>query len=208
VPEHRKEAIVAKRSKAPKGGLTPGKAIMIGVLTVVLLIVIVTQFGGKKKIVAVETRSRRTVSESSESTSSGATTGASIPTKRSEKPWPTFDVAAVVASNPFMLPEVLLGGGEATKNLTATSETGETAESLAALESAKVREMRRRQAEFMTSLRAKGVDMILRSPRGSVARIGDLSLRVGDIHEGLRVEEIGQNGVVFAPTVVGAGQLE
>lgn len=30
-------------------------------------------------------------------------------------------------------------------------------------------------------------------------RIGDLSLRVGDVHEGLRVAEIGQRGVVFVP---------
>ena len=199
---------MAKRSKAPKGGLTPGKTILIGVLAVVLLVVIITQFGGKKKIVAVETRSRRAVSESSESTSSGSTTDESIPSKKSEKPWPTFDVAAVVASNPFMLPEVLFDDGEAAKNLTATTELGETAESLAARESAKAREMRRRQVQFMTSLRAKGVDMILRSPRGNVARIGDLSLRVGDVHEGLRVEEIGHNGVIFTPTAVGDVQQE
>ncbi len=68
--------------------------------------------------------------------------------------------------------------------------------------------MKRRQVEFMTNLQAKGVDMILRSPRGSVARIGDLSLRVGDVHEGLRVEEIGHNGIVFAPTVAGDVQPE
>jgi len=190
---------VAKRSKAPKSGLTPGKTIMIGVLAVVLLVVIVTQFGGKKKVVAVETRSRRTVSESSEATSSGSATSALVPPKRSEKPWPTFDVAAVVASNPFMLPEVLFGDGEAT----VASEGGASEESLAASEAVRVQEMHRRQAQFMTSLRTKGVDMILRSPRGSIARVGDLSLRVGDVHEGLRVEEIGQNGVIFAPIAVG-----
>ncbi len=45
---------MAKRPKAPKGGLTPGKGIAIGILTVVLLVTIVSQFGGKKKIVAAQ----------------------------------------------------------------------------------------------------------------------------------------------------------
>ncbi|MBI2478215.1 MAG: hypothetical protein HYV60_06115 [Planctomycetia bacterium] len=190
---------MAKRSKSPRGGLTPGKGIAIGILAVVLLLVIVSQFSGKKKTVAVEPRSRRTAAEISESTSSATPPGTSPAAKRSEQRWPTFNVAAVVASNPFVQPEALLTGSETAKTLTATSEPGEDELSLAAIESANVREMRRRQAEFMTSLRTKGVDMILRSRRGSIARIGDLSLRVGDVHEGLRVVEIGQNGVVFAP---------
>ena len=199
---------MAKRPKAPKGGLTPGKGLAIGILTVVLLVTIVSQFGGKKKIVAAQPHGRRNAVEGSESASSAAPTGASAVPKRSETAWPKFDFAAVVASNPFVLPDVLLPGGQNTQTLTATGEAGQVDEIVAAMQSAEVREMKRRQVEFMTNLQAKGVDMILRSPRGSVARIGDLSLRVGDVHEGLRVEEIGHNGIVFAPTVAGDVQPE
>ena len=199
---------MAKRSKPSGGGLRPGKAVVIGILSVLLLLVIIAQFGGKKERAALRPTARRTASERSESTTQSVPTAPVNAAKRSEKPWPTFDVAEIIASNPFMLPEVLRPFRQATKSLTASSEPGEAEANIAATESARVREMRRRQAEFMTSLRAKGVDMILRSPRGSVARIGDLSLRVGDVHEGLRVEKIGENGVVFTPAAAADGQSE
>ncbi len=105
----------------------------------------------------------------------------------------------MIASNPFALPEILRPLREDSGTLSPGLGAGEAEATVTAIEEAEVREMRRRQAEFMASLRAQGVDMILRSPRGSVARIGELSLRVGDIHEGLIVDEIGENGVVFSP---------
>ncbi len=197
---------MAKRSKPSRGGFSPGKAIAIGVLSVILLLVIVTQFGRRKEPAAQAVALQTAAENSAESTP--AVADAATATKRAENPWPTFSVTDVVASNPFSLPEVLRPQREATKTLTPSSEPGEAEGSIAAIDSAGVREMQRRQAEFMTSLRTKGVDMILRSPRGSVARIGDLSLRVGDVHEGLRVEAINQNGVVFAPAVSVDGQPE
>lgn len=39
---------MAKQKNAPKGGLTLGKGITIGVLSIVLLFLIVSQFGGSK----------------------------------------------------------------------------------------------------------------------------------------------------------------
>ncbi|HUG71561.1 MAG TPA: hypothetical protein VMM76_27705 [Pirellulaceae bacterium] len=197
---------MAKPPKPLKGGLTTGKCISIGILAVVLLVVIAANFGGRKESVGAASHVRRAARENPEST--GLATSNAPGTERSEKPWPTFDVAAVIASNPFALPEVLRPGSQAMTTLTANSQTGEAESNIAAVESADVREMRRRQSEFMASLRAKGVDMILESSRGSVARIGDLSLRVGDVHEGLRVEKIGKSGVVFAPTLAGELQPE
>jgi hypothetical protein len=183
-----------------------GKTIAIGVLAVALLIAIACQFGRRKEPKA-QPDAEQTASKNLAAPTSSAT-AAPAATPRAENPWPTFNVAEVVASNPFMLPEVLRPRREATQTLTPSAEPGEAEEDIAAIESAGVRELRRRQAEFMASLRATGVDMILRSRRGSVARIGELSLRVGDVHEGLRVEAIGQNGVVFAPAVQSDGQPE
>ena len=144
---------MAKPPKPPKGGLSVGKAVMIGVLAVVLLVVIVTQFGGQKKQVVVKPRARRRTSERSEAASSAASTAPVTAARRSGQPWPKFDVAEVVASNPFLLPEVLVGDGEDAKTLTPGSETGEDEGNVAAIESDEVREMRRRQAEFLASCR-------------------------------------------------------
>jgi len=199
---------VAKRSKKPSGALSLGKVALVGVLSVVLLVVIVAQFGGQKRGNRRRPVSRRSAEEPAAPTSSSASTAPASEEKRAETPWPTFNVADVVSSNPFMLPEVLVPRRETAQTLTSSSALGEAEATVLAFESAELREMRRQQAEFMAGLRAKGVDMILRSPRGSVARVGELSLRVGDIHEGLRVEEIGKDGVIFAPTSIAEGQPE
>lgn len=190
---------MAKRATPARRGFTPGKAVAIGILSVVLLVVIVSQFGGKEKSAALRPRPRRSASERPDPRTEPVTPTAG--NKQPQQPWPTFEIAEVVASNPFALPEALRPRREATKTLTARSETGEATENAVAIEAAEVRELRRRQAEFIASLRVVGVDMIISSPRGSVARIGDLSLRVGDVHEGLRVAEIGRDGIVFAPAV-------
>lgn len=199
---------MAKRSKTTSSGLSVGKVVVIGILSIVLLLVIVAQFGGRKERESVQPVARRKGSARSESTSSSAPTAQATAAKRSESPWPTFNLAEVVTSNPFMLPTALLPSRQAAQALTPSATLGEAEETVPATESAEVREMRRRQAEFMAGLRAQGVDIILRSPRGSIARIGELSLRVGDIHEGLRVEEIGNNGVIFAPNSLVEGQPE
>lgn len=199
---------MARRSKTPRGGLSPGKAIVIGILAVVLVFVIVAQFGGKQQRVATPPTARPSARQRSESTTTSTQPAPAPALNRPESVWPTFDVAEIVASNPFVLPEALRPRREAVTNLTSSSEPGEAEESVAAVEPAEAREMRRRQAEFMASLRAKGVDMILRSPRGSVARVGGLSLRVGDVHEGLRVEAIDQDRVVFAPDEIAGRPAE
>jgi len=199
---------VAKISKKPSGALSLGKVALVGVLSVVFLVLIVSQFGGQKRGNRRRPVSRQSAEEPAAPTSSSASTAPASEEKRAETSWPTFNVADVVSSNPFMLPEVLVPRRETAQTLTSSSALGEAEATVLAFESAELREMRRQQAEFMAGLRAKGVDMILRSPRGSVARVGELSLRVGDIHEGLRVEEIGKDGVIFAPTSIAEGQPE
>ena len=200
---------MAKRSKTPRGGLSLGKVIVIGVLAVVLLLVIVFQFGGPKENHKLSPVAPQKTAAEFRSTGSSGAKAPETAAKRPETPWPTFSVAEVVSSNPFTLPEVLRPIPEAAQTLTPSSTIGGAEATVLALGSARDREMRRRQAEFIAGLRARGVDMILRSPRGSVARIGELSLRVGDVHEGLRVEEIGTNGILFAPaTATVEGQPE
>ena len=200
---------MVKRPNKPGGALTLGKAVLIGGLSVVLLGVIVAQFSGKKHDATLQSPSRLSPEEQSTApTSSSVATASASNENRAETPWPTFNVTEVVSSNPFMLPEVLVPRRETAQDLTSSSALGKAEATVRAFESAELREMRRQQAEFIAGLRAKGVDMILRSPRGSVARVGELSLRVGDIYEGLRVEEIGENGVVFAPTSIAEGQPE
>ena len=194
---------MASRNKKSSAGLTPLKAVAIGVLSVALLVVIVMQFGDKNKRVARQPRGSRTRStQETSSTPAEQTSSVSTPT-RAAGSWPEFNISNVVASNPFKLPAMLAPKVEAATTLTATQEAAVAELNVAAAEEAEDHELRLRQAEFMASLRSKGVDMILRSPRGSVARIGDLSLRVGDVHEGLRVAEISDGGVVFAPSPQG-----
>ncbi len=54
-------------------------------------------------------------------------------------------------------------------------------------------------AERFQAIRSRGVAMILVSPDGNAAQLGDRTLRVGDSIDGFEVVDITAEGVVFKP---------
>jgi len=54
-------------------------------------------------------------------------------------------------------------------------------------------------AERFQAIRSRGVAMILVSPDGAAAQLGDQTLRVGDSIDGFEVVDITAEGVVFKP---------
>lgn len=173
-------------------GLTPAKFGMIVVLAVVLLVVIVVQFGGgsSKKRSSRPRRTARAQATSDETSAAEPAAKAALPAT----PWPAYQLTDVVAHNPFAMPTDLQEAEE-TDDDPGDGETGEDV----TVEPPDARDLRRRQSEFMNSLREQGVDMVLMTPNGSVARVGSTSFRVGDVVEGLVVKEITRQGITFEP---------
>jgi hypothetical protein len=168
--------------------MSRGKLIAIGILSVVLLAVIVVQFGGDKRRVVSKSSPRFNAGRRKSSAEQTAAPVASP--ARSAIEWPALSIAQVISHNPFALPDTLRPEGGAWAN-------GENSETTAIDMPPNILEMRRRRVELLASLRRQGVDMILMTPQGRVARVGDLSLRVGDVVEGLKVQQINSTGIVF-----------
>lgn len=175
-----------------KAGLSPAKLGLIIVLSLVLLAVIGSQmFGGNKPARSAAQRRPRHTENASVDSAPPAQTASPAPASGSEPAWPLFTVQQAAAYNPFALPQSLQ------PPLPSPATALESVEPATSLRAPDVREMRRRQAELMATFREQGVDMILTTPEGVVARIGQHSLRVGDVVEGLRVSEINAGGIVF-----------
>lgn len=165
-------------------GLSPGKMGLIVILSVVLLVVIVVQFGGGSKRQASRPR-RAQQAEQAENPETEKV--AKVEDSGGDRVWPIFTARDVLAHNPFALPGELRPAEQDDVQLGANVAVVTPDEGA----------IRDRQFEFIASLRAHGVDMVLMTPGGSVARVGQSSFRLGDVVEGLVVTEISQGGIVF-----------
>jgi len=175
-----------------RGGLTPGKLGLIITLSVLLLVVIVVQFGSGSKLRRKTARPRR-LATAKKAENSEANDEPKAAAKTVDRQWPDYQVNDVVAYNPFTLPGKLRPQEVAPK----TAE-GRISASVS-VERPDADALRLRQTEFIASLREQGVDMVLMTPAGTVARVGPSSFRVGDVVEGLIVTEINSSGIVFEP---------
>jgi hypothetical protein len=186
-----------------KIGLTGTKAVLVGVLAVVLAAVIYIQFGpsGDSEVTAVPSTPPPAITTSSalpvsqatadvpESTAALAITAAFDQAK-----WKSPELATVVAYDPFALPPAFpqpprpAGDGL----LTDDGEQSSEGASVAAAQLAQAVEELRME---LAALQQRGVHVILRERNDYVAMIGDRTVRVGDEINGFTVTAIEPDGV-------------
>lgn len=196
---------MAKSQTASKQlGLTPGKAILIGVLALALVGVLYIQYGrsGGETVfepvvttatsVAPASRAARTTSMNAATTSADSDTQAAL-LEFDQSKWKSPELSVVVAYDPFALPsgfpqppkadaDPRLASGEIDAPTTA-EEAQELADALEEL---------RTQLE---DLKQRGVHVIVSQNDQFVAMIGDRTIHVGDEINGFTVTAIDMDGV-------------
>jgi hypothetical protein len=196
-------------SPSKKGKLTRGKAILIGVLAVVLLVVLYVQFGGRNEkpsgaaagyrppsaAVAVQpvTPETKPVTPAVASITPSAPVGkgkdiAVVP-MINETHWKSPPLATVVAYDPFALPpafpqppKVARGGKSADgKDLIAVAKADDAKRAAEAVEQLHLQ---------LEELKQQGVHVVVRQGDHYVAVVGDRVLHVGDEINGFTVTSI------------------
>jgi hypothetical protein len=182
-----------------KHAVTRAKLALVGLLAVVLVAVIGYQLRGRKPAPLVpraEANQRQFAADSSAARTSDATprgpARVAPAQRRPRNKWPDIPLSEVIAHDPFTLPPALL----AIASESDTAKPGPSSKAEPADQSHR-QELERRRADVLAAMRKKGVSMVLTSPGGTVATVGSLRLKVGDVVEGLRVAEIGPSGVVL-----------
>lgn len=171
-------------------GMTPGRAAIMAVLTLVLVAVWRPQLfssSDSPPAIAVVTPAKPTpakpvarpaVSVSTTKPLTASTSTAPKPLKK--RALPKFTASKAGAYDPFAAP----AWSPAAVSLVAGSGVGgSNADAEARFE----------------AIRSRGVAMILVSPDGKAAQLGDRTVRVGDQLDGFEVIDITPTGVVFMP---------
>jgi hypothetical protein len=204
---------VAEASTSSKSGLTRGKAILIGVLSVVLVAVLYIQFGRKGEDAggeAVRYRPPRPAVAvqpvdlaEKPVTLAAAKSPVSPPNRKEnniiatvlidETKWKSPPLAKVVAYDPFALPPTfpqpkVLAGAKATgsQDLIAAAAADDAKKRADAAEKLHME---------LQQLKESGVQVILGEDNQYVAWIGDRTLHVGDEINGFTVTAIDTDGV-------------
>jgi hypothetical protein len=105
--------------------------------------------------------------------------------------WPEFELAEVIARDPFALPEQFPQPRASMSTAAGENIPSESEQAAQAAAAAQER------IATLTAIREKGVELVLRSGREYVAKIGDLEVRVGDRIGGFRVVDISLRGVTL-----------
>jgi hypothetical protein len=195
-----------------KGGLTRGKAILIGVLTLVLVGVLYLQFGrGGDKSVASDGPDyvpRRPVPAATAAVDTEASTTTRVAVKQvlvdnklqaattagvvNESRWKSPPLDAVVGYDPFALPAafpkaVVPDPTQPNANLVATAAAEDQKELIDAVAKLQMQ---------LEQIKRRGVQVIVKERDQYVAMVGDQTVRVGDdLGNGFRVTGIDQSGV-------------
>jgi len=179
---------VADFQSGKPAAVTPRQLLVVGVLGVVLVVVLVVQFGGATSPTA-------DVGPVGPTSPSGLVAGPRPPARPSSSvaesktalaAWPKLTAEAAAEYDPFAVPKTM-----AEKIAASTSAQNR--------KSQKASPKRDASAEKVAALRSKGISLIVRGQRGTVAMIGNRVVRVGDMVEGYRVVSIDLQGVVLAP---------
>jgi hypothetical protein len=184
-------------------GLTPGKAILIGVLAFVLVAVVYKQFatpGAEDEIMPQPASSPPIDQRAAVKSATAAAVASPAPPANArvelrrldQSRWKSPELSAVIAYDPFALPPsfpqpakigiaAALADGEAGASSTADSE--QLAEALERLQ------------QQLEELKQRGVHVIVNKNDHYVAMIGDRLVHVGDEINGFIVTEIDPRGV-------------
>jgi hypothetical protein len=190
-------------------GLTPSKAVLIGVLAVTLVGVLYIQYwpdGAAEEVANVETtiepppppprQPRKAVAASTADATVAAPAGErremTSPTLQPER-WEAPDVETIVGYDPFALPPSFPQSARVAGAQGLTSE-GIIATDAATRASQLADAVARLQTE-LDSLRQRGVSVIVRERDKYVAMIGDRTVHVGDEINGFTVTAIEPDGV-------------
>jgi hypothetical protein len=196
------------KTLSQKIGLTRGKAILVGALSVALVAVVYWRFGGAGDDptlavapVATDVPPSLAVSSPMPSVEQAAaevtatTARLAVTAAFDQAKWKPPELASVVAYDPFALPRAfpqpptITGDGElAAEGGVASAEAG--AEAAARLADA----IETLQME-LAALQARGVNVIVRGRNEYVAMIGDRTLHVGEEIEGFTITAIEPDGV-------------
>jgi hypothetical protein len=204
---------VADNSTSSKnGGLTRGKAILIGVLALVLVVVLYLQFGrsGSKGVASdgrgyVPRRPVPAAAAAATPEASPATQGAVKQVLTDNKPptattaavfnesrWKSPPLVEVVSYDPFAVPAAfpkaeVSDPTQPNQNLVATA---------AAEDQKKLIDAVARLQMQLEQIKQRGVQVIVKERDQYVAMVGDQTVRVGDeLGNGFRVTRIDQSGV-------------
>lgn len=191
---------MADRPGRVKGGATPGKLTLIGVLAVVLVAVLYIQFGGSDS--AADARARKPRPARPAGAGRAAAVNADDKKPRAEtkedaarRPvddaaWKLPDLTTVIAHDPFALPSRFPQARPQDSTLVANAEA-KTAKQDADTAARTLEQMNQRLEE----MRQLGVKVILKQKDHYVALVGDQTIHVGDEINGFTVTEITPSGV-------------
>ncbi len=197
-----------------QGGLTRGKAILIGVLSIALVVVLYVQFGGRgekpsddaiayrppRPAMAVQpaNSTEKPVTLASVKAPSNPPTGkdknAVAAALIDETRWKSPKLETIVAYDPFALPPAFPQPPKL-----AVGKKGNGAELIAAVaadDAKKLAEAVEKRHMQLEELRQRGVHVIVREGDQYVAVIGDHMLHVGDEINGFTVTAIDPEGFV------------
>jgi hypothetical protein len=186
-------------SRSRQVGLTRGKAALVAVLAIVLVMVLYAQFGpsGEDYVAPQDSEDGRSAPSSSIQTSAtqapspmaiGGVTrayGKAVPID--ETHWTAPDLAAVIAFDPFAVPETFPKSEQVTAAAGQESEAGSEDAAAAAEHLTEAVEQLRLELE---ELQQRGVHVIVKQRDQYVAMIGDRTVHVGDDIGGFTVTAI------------------
>ena len=192
---------MADGEAAKQNGVTPGKLALIGVLSIVLFAVVYWNFFHKPSQSTSSARKGDLAPSDDTSGRAAEENGASDADKLTDKKlqirtkaWPEYELAEVVAYNPFALPDAFPRPQE-------TSIFEETPAAAVDLSAEAVAERRRvaaaKRAAAIEALRTKGVQVVFQSADDYVAIIDGREIRVGDNIEGYTVVLVGTDGITL-----------
>jgi hypothetical protein len=201
---------VADAQSPSKLGLTRGKTILIGILSVALLAVLYVQFGGGEQPAAPAVGYRpprpdvavqpTSVAQKPVMLASATTPGqtsvskektkvANAPSLIDQKRWQSPKLEKLASYDPFALPPAFPQPAK----LAAGGKRGESADLMAAAaadEAAKLAEAVEKQRMDLEELRQRGVHVVTTDGDQTVAVIGERVLHVGDTINGFTVTAI------------------
>jgi hypothetical protein len=196
--------VAKSRTNSQKAGLTRGKAVLIGVLAVILVGVLYRQFGslgGEDTYSSSETATYRppvprpAPPRSQNAAVVEADSGQETQTallEFDESKWKSPELSAVIAYDPFALPAAF---PQPPKKGDGSQLAGAVDEATAAAQAKALAEAIEELRNELEQLKQRGVHVIVNKNDEYVAMIGDRMIHVGDEINGFTVTAIDPKGV-------------
>ncbi len=166
-------------------GLSRRKAILIGVLAIVLISVIVVQITpGPPPVTARKTKKRSTAPPAETLANRQGLPAADLAAVQAT--WPEYSLESTLAYNPFRPPDWLAPSEQNGREVGAASADDTQQGTLPT------------DLQLLAELQASGVSLVMITDDERVAWVGPRALRVGDNIGGFVVQEINTNGVILA----------